>query len=559
MPLLRSWVVVLLLVTLSLLAAGLAPAGVTQAAPPKVLRIWWSDLIADSFEPQTNEFGISDLTLLVYEGLTRFDEELNVVPGAAASWEFNDDGTMITFYLRDGLVYSDGTPLTAERFRYAIERRCDPHLTSWGAQMMFDIAGCEELNQSLGGGGGTPTTDETTYERAKTNLGVRALDDRTLEIRLTHPAPYFPSMARWIGFIPVRQELIAAGGEEWWRDPANWVGNGPFRLSDFAWEAEPPRVTLAANERYWGGRPKLDGIEYQIMDITEALEAYKRGELEITWPRLEDLPALEADPVLSREIVRMPSPDVDLFHLNLRREPFADKRVREAFAYAFDREAYCREMLRGACRPLLSWMPPQVPGAIETDSYAFDPQKAREALAASRYGGSENVPEIVWYYAGDDDWGTEQANWLRDQFQQVLGVEMTLTPVTWDEIVAMQEEAATWPQIANTYWWSDPSDPHGWMSFWTCGHESFAVNVGYCNPEYDALVERADREMDPEERVRLVQASQELLVADAPAIFGFTSEQIGLVKPYVAGYIRGAPYQGWPGWATPLTVDIAPH
>jgi oligopeptide transport system substrate-binding protein len=549
----------LALIVGGVLFAGLAPAAARQDETPKILRVWWSDLIADSFEPQTNEYGISDLTLLVYEGLTRLDEELNLVPAAAESWEFNDDGTVVTFHLRESLTYSDGTPLTAERFRYAIARRCDPHLTSWGAQFMFDIAGCQELNQSLGGSGGTPVSDEASYEQAKANLGVRAIDDRTLEIRLTHPAPYFPALTHWVGFIPVKQELIEANGDEWWRDPANWVGNGPFRLTGFAWEASPPRVTLAANDRYWGGRPALDGIEYQIMEIDEALAAYKAGELEITWPLLEDLAELEADPVLSRDIVRMPSPTINIFNFNLRVEPFTDKNVREAFAYAFDRDAYCREMLHGTCQPVLSWIPPQVPGAIETDAYAFDPTKAREALAASSYGGAENLPEIFWYYVADDEWNLRHAHWLHDQYQQVLGIDMTLTPVTWDELVAMQEEAATWPQIADTYWWSNPSDPHGWMRFWLCGAEGFAANVGYCNPEYDALVDRADRELDPEERIRLVQESQHLLVADAPAIFGYAGDQIGLVKPYVTGFTRGAPYQSWPGWATPLTVDIAPH
>ena len=95
------------------------------------------------------------------------------------------------------------------------------------------------------------------------------------------------------------------------------------------------------------------------------------------------------------------------------------------------------------------------------------------------------------------------------------------------------------------------------MRFWTCGSPFFAEEVGYCNPEYDALVARADREMDPEERIRLAEESQRLLLADAPAIFGFTFDYIVLVKPYVTGYTPSAPNQYWPGWWTPLTVDLA--
>ena len=94
------------------------------------------------------------------------------------------------------------------------------------------------------------------------------------------------------------------------------------------------------------------------------------------------------------------------------------------------------------------------------------------------------------------------------------------------------------------------------MAYWTCGSEQFAVIIGYCNPEYDALVEKADRQTDPEQRIALAEESQRLLLADAPAIFAYTFDNIFLTKPYVTGYSQSAPNQSWPGLATPLTVDI---
>jgi oligopeptide transport system substrate-binding protein len=329
-------------------------------------------------------------------------------------------------------------------------------------------------------------------------------------------------------------------------------------------EADPPHITLARNEHYWGGQAKLDGIEYVVMDFDDALEAYKRGELDITIPDFDTYPALEADPVLSRELLELRSPLVGLFHFNMTREPFQDKLVRQAFAYAFDREAYCQDIHRGTCTPQASWMLPGVTGAIESDVNTYDPQKAREALAASTYGGPENLPEIVYYHivwgdADSDEWGRQHAEWVADQFRQVLGVELTLSPVTIDELIEMENDAATRPQINDSSWWSDPSDPHGWMIYWTCGHEDFAEDVGYCNPAYDALVERADSELDPTDRIRLAEESQRVMMADVPAIFGYTWEDVILIKPYVTGYSATAPNQAWPGWWTPLEVDIAPH
>jgi ABC-type transport system substrate-binding protein len=161
-------------------------------------------------------------------------------------------------------------------------------------------------------------------------------------------------------------------------------------------DAVLPHITLTRNERYWGGRAKLDGIAYMIMSYDEALEAYKRDELQILRPDFDRLAEFEADPVLGREMLKMPAPFVGIFNLNVSKAPFDDKQVREAFAYAFDRAAYCREMERDTCTSSLSWIPPPVPGAIETDAYAYDPERARETLAASTYGRPENLPEIVW-------------------------------------------------------------------------------------------------------------------------------------------------------------------
>ena len=132
-----------------------------------------------------------------------------------------------------------------------------------------------------------PVPSAAAYERALANLGVAALDDRTLEIRLTQPAPYFPSLAGWIGFAPVKQELIEAGGPEWWRDPANWVGNGPFQLAAIQPDADPPSLLMTRNTRYWAGPTKLDGLELVLIPGDERLAAYQRGELDVTYPEYD--------------------------------------------------------------------------------------------------------------------------------------------------------------------------------------------------------------------------------------------------------------------------------
>jgi oligopeptide transport system substrate-binding protein len=285
------------------------------------------------------------------------------------------------------------------------------------------------------------------------------------------------------------------------------------------------------------------------------LDAYRQGELEVNWPVEELMPAIEADPVLSRELLYMPVAGTEYLWFNFTREPFTDKKVREAFAYAFDREGWCQNIQYGACTPTLSWISPGAAGAIETDAYAFDPVKARQTLAESSYGGPENLPEVNWYIREDDPDSQRDADWLASLFRQALGFELTITVLSEEEYDAMyaSDEPASWPQLDSGVWWGDP-DPRDWFVVWRCGSE---FNQGYCNPELDTLLDRADAELDPAKRIALYEEAGHMLVADAPAIFLNTSFSQVLVNPYVIGYSRTAASGNYPGWTNLLTVDIA--
>jgi oligopeptide transport system substrate-binding protein len=548
----------LALVALVLLAPGLVPAAAQDAAGDHVLRIEKNGY-PDTLDPQLAYDTSQDLVIgLGFEGLTRIDKELNVVPAAAESWEFSDDGLILTFRLRDGLVYSDGTPLTAERFRYAIARTCDPRLDSGNASFFFVIAGCQELFES--------DTDEDGAAIATpdlANVGVQALDDRTLEIHLVRPAFHFPALASMAMFFPAKQELIEAGGEEWWRDAANLVGNGPFQIADLGNDVDiPSKMVFTANERYWVGRPKLDRIEYVMANedrtAAERIEAYRSGEVDMLWLGYDGLIAIEADPELSRQFVQYPRAATIHLALNTHLAPFDDSKVREAFAYGFDREGYCREVNFGFCKPTHNWIAPGTPGFVETDAYAFDPRRAREALASSAYGGPEDLPEIVWYY--DPDPGAESlgsregAEWLAAQYEAVLGVEITLAPWPEDEEDPVYTDSLNAQQWDSFGWFQAYPDPQYWLEeTWTCDGEYNPFQ--YCNPEFDALLTRAAAERDVEQRVTLYQEAEQLLIADVPSIFLHNWVTAMLVKPEVTGYAMTA-VDFWPGWTTPLTIDV---
>jgi len=525
-----------------------------------VLRVHQQDN-PDVVDPQKSSFA-SEIAILAlnYEGLTRQSDNLETIGAAAETWEFSEDGTVITFNLREGLTYSDGSPLTAENFRYAVERTCDPNTAGQYQSILFDIVGCEEFANSLtvdedaaATPGAAPEASPAgdAYETARANLGVKVIDDTTLEITLRQPAPYFPSVAGLWVFYPAKKELIEQGGENWWKDPALQIGNGPFQITGYE---EEQLVTFAANENYWAGPPKLAGIEYVYQgESAVALEAYRAGDLDIMDLDPSQLPAIQSDPELAEQLVSYPVAASFNLNFNLTMEPFNDQKVREAFSYAFDRETYCTVIRSGDCTPTLSWIPEGLPGAIESDKFGFDPEAAKQALAESTYGGPEGLPEIQMYYNSDDAANTARAEWVAGQYREILGVDISLVPTESSALTALRKEASTFPQMLLVGGWiQDYPDPQNWLSvYWKC-EATFAKRFGYCNPEFDEIVEQADAELDEERRMELYQQAGEILVNDAPAPFLYNLSTQVLVKPNVTGYTATPLDFLWPGMFTSL-------
>ena len=198
----------------------------------KILRI--NQLVyPDVVDPQKSSFAqeIAILTL-AYEGLTRFDTDLQTVPAAAESWEYNEDATQLTFHLQEGLKYSDGSPLTAENFRYAVQRTCDPVTAGEYQSILFEITGCADFaGLAVDEEGNAQVYTPEEYEAARAALGVTAVDDLTLQIDLANPAPYFHTVAALWVFYPVKQEIVDANSDTWWQSAENHIGNGPFNIA----------------------------------------------------------------------------------------------------------------------------------------------------------------------------------------------------------------------------------------------------------------------------------------------------------------------------------------
>jgi oligopeptide transport system substrate-binding protein len=554
----RHWASLAAVLAIFALIFPMLLAGAAAQEGGKVVRVQQIGY-PDVVDPQKSSFTAEIAILaLIYEGLTRLDSNQETVPAAAESWEYNDDATQITFTLRPDLTFSDGSPLTAENFRYAVERTCDPVTAGEYQSILFEIVGCAELAGLGVDEAGEPreyTPEE--YEAAKAALGATVIDDQTLQLDLTNPAPYFHTLAYTWVFYPVKPEIVAADPDNWWKTAENHISNGPFKVTSIS---EDQEWKFEANDSYWQGRPLLDGIDYVYVDDSSvALEAYRAGDLDIVALEPPQIPEVEADATLSEALVTYPSASTYNLAMNLDLEPFNDPKVREAFAYAMDRETLCAEIRSGDCTATLSWIPEGVPGAIETDAFAFDPDAAAQALAESTYGGPENLPEIKIYYNSDFSGRGEQTEWVAGQIRDVLGVELVIEPVDGTTLTALRKDSTTHPQLLFVGGWiQDYPDPQNWLSvYWTCD-ATFAERVGYCNEEFDALVAQGDTTVDPVERLTFYEQAGEILVADQPGPFLYNQTQLFVVNPAITGYTPTASEVEWPGYlGSVMTLDKA--
>jgi oligopeptide transport system substrate-binding protein len=480
------------------------------------LRLWPGNL-----DPQkvswTEEIAV---VLLNYEGLTRLDENLEVVPGAAESWEYNEDSTEITFKLREDLTYSDGSPLTAEDFAYAAYRTLSPENPGYYQTTLDMIKGAEQVINGEG---------------EQDALAISTPDERTITFELTKPTPYFHTLASlWILF-PVKQTLVEEGGEFWYEQAENMLGNGPFQITSI--DDISQELAFVANENYWQGKPQLDGLRLiAIEDLAVALQAYKAGEIDVVVPNSADIPGIKADPELSNELLQFSGSCTAFYAFNPTLPPFDDKLVREAFAYALDRDAFIQDALNGTAVKTLTWIPPGYPGYdAEETRYDYDPEKAKELLVEAGYPDGEGMPPITYTYDSTNPSIRVTVEYVVQMWQNNLGVTIQTDPVDGDTFSELLGSVETHPLLVVDGWCADYPDPQNWLSTYWHSDSMLAQTRAYSNPDFDQLIDEADVEPDPEKRIELYQEAQRILIDDVPFVLRSNGMNTYLVKPYVKG------------------------
>jgi oligopeptide transport system substrate-binding protein len=462
--------------------------------------------------------------LLTYEATT-----LTLLPAAARDLPtVSADGRVYTYKLRSGLTYSDGTPLAAERFANAWRRLCDPRSGGDYAFLAYPIVGCETLNMLE-----PRRVPAAEFETARSLLGVRALDDVTIEFTLRQPAAHFPQITALPVGAPVRDEDVARGPRAW-TEPETFIGNGPFRLVE--WKHHE-RMVFERSERYRSPVRLRRWTKVMIPDADVARHAYDEGRLDVisVTPRTD----VEREALLDRsDLRRAVGPCTSYVAFNTQRAPFDDERVRLAFAKALDKEEYARTVERAA-RAAASLVPQGQPGHAHEDRIQdFDPAEARRLLAQSRYGaprqGTLGVPIRVVFSTNPRQ--TARAEWLVTQWRAHLGLEIIPDPIPAGGHGLLLKRPSDLPQLAIMGWCQDYPDGEDWYGALFRKGGIAASRTRFEDPTLEALIDQAVRERDPLERQRIYERASHVASSAASVAWLAWSETWLLVRPEVKGF-----------------------
>ena len=468
-------------------------------------------------EPQTIDPALNsavDGAIMInhmFEGLVKWvdDGEGNAVtaPGQAESWEkvVNDDGTVTyTFTLRDGIKWSDGQPVTAGDFEYSWKRLANPETAADYCYMIDMVQGYA----AVADGSADPDT-----------LGVKAIDDKTLEITLSYDCPYFEEIMAFPATFPVRQDMVE-GNDEWTYDVSTYVGNGPYKMAEWSHNAY---ILAEKNENYYDYENLgPDTIRFTLLDDANAmLAAYNSGELDF----IENFPTDEmANYLASGEITVADYLGTYYVCFNTEDEVFSDPLVREAFSLAIDRNYIVENVSQAGEVPATAYVPSGVNDAagasrddfrtvggeyysVAAEDYEANCEKARELLAEAGYPNGEGFPTVEYTYNTDDK-HKAIAEALQNMWQEVLGVTVTLSNQDWNVFLESRKQGDY--QIARNGWIADYNDPCSFLDMWyTDGGNNDAQ---YSNPEYDALIDQAKATSNQEERMAAFHAAEDILI-----------------------------------------------
>ena len=485
----------------------------------------------DSAANVTDEVSFNVLVNCI-EGLQRLDENDQPIPGVAESVDVSEDGLTYTFSLRD-TNWSNGDPVTSQDFSFAWLKAMDPDVAGQYAYIITQfIRGGTEFNE-----GPTSEDDQNEHNRLRDAVAIETPDDRTLEVTLVAPAPFWLGLTAFPIYYPQNQAYVEEQGDNYAQNAESVLFNGPYTLTDY----NPTQgVTFVKNDDYWDASsvsiPRVEGRI--VKEVETAVNLFEAGEMDITEITQEFVDQYQGQPSFDQQT------EFTCFYLAFNEQAvpiFQNANVRRAFQIGFDAEALNAEIINDGSVAPTGLVPEGIAGpgnqtfreAVGRTLPEFDAQEARRLFeqGVREEGGENPTIELLGY---ETSTARDVLTFLQSQFEENLGASINVAIQPFDRKLELEAEGDF--QLSFQGWGADYNDPMTFLDLWL-SDSSFNTG-GYENQRFDELINQAKSESDPDARMDLMSEAERLLIEEdaalAPLQFEGTTR---LINPSISNFI----------------------
>jgi len=513
----RTLMILLVLTFLMVQTVSLFAGGTEEAAEQVTSVNLRTSLNPETLDPTLLfSSNVNIMERMLFVSLVDFDEvNGEPSPDLATSWEASADGKTWTFHLRDDVVWTNGEKLTAKDVQYSIQRILDPAVASPLAGRLYSIENAKEFN---------------TGAAEASELGIKIVDDYTIQFMINDPIAFFPSQIRIVGF-PVPQETVETHGDRWF-EPENIVSSGPYLLTE--WKPNDMLVFEKNPDYYDAENVQIEKVVmYVVEDDSTAMSMFEAGEIDTVDVPSGDIDRVNKDPILSEQVTNVSQLISYMIQVNTEAVPFDNPLVRKAFAAAIDKQSLVKNIAKGGQTPTNTLSPQGVFGSVSPSAgigIEFDPVQAKEYLAEAGYPNGKGLPEVQFNF-NTSEFNRNVAEALQQMWLKNLGVDVAVKniegKVYWDIIVA-----------GGLQWWrmgfaAELPDAHSFL--YDIAHTTNGEkNLRWHRTDFDALVEAAMIETDLDKRREMYMEAERILCEEEAAVIPLWNyAYVNLTKPFL--------------------------
>ena len=471
-----------------------------------------------SIDPQiTTDIPGGTVDELILEGLLRKDKTGKSVAGIAEKWEKSKDGLVWTFHLRDGVKWSNGDPVTANDFKAGWIRGLNPDTAGSNASMLFVIKNGEKYNAK---------------KVSENEVGIKVIDDKTLQVTLESPIPYFDDLVTFKSFMPLNQKFYNEAKDKYFTEAKYTISNGPYILEKWTHDSE---LKFKKNPNYWdGANVKTDNVELKIIATDSAVNAFKNKEVDVTAVTFEQAKEFSGKP----ELVKANDGGIYYLLFNTKENVFKNAKVRRAITMAINKEELVNKVLEGSEKLTKTFTPSGIglngvskdfPAEVATDQPKFNAAEAKKLLAEGLK--EEGLSELPRFEILFNDTGSRKAiaEYIQESLRNNLGANVELDMVSGKERIERTKKRDY--QISLQNWTGDFLDPITYLDLFDSTN---ANNRGdFKNVKYDELTKTVKSSADPKVRVPAMIEMEKLISEEQPVTILFQKQKLYLVNPKV--------------------------